>query len=570
MVVALLVSVLSTQASAGVEWIEEVDYFDGTTGTAPSLELDADGRPAVAYFSPEIQAVSLLRCSQRSCRSGGNINSIASIPNGNAWPSLRLTPQGNPVVAYLKDGRIEVIRCDDPNCDDGGDVVNVIAGEPGILGFPQLALSSGGFPVVAYALDDLSLRIRKCITRTCSLVNAPVQIEGRALGGIPALEIGPDDAPILAFTTWTADGQPTPLSVVRCLSHRCVGGVHVAEMPGYFSNVSLDLATEPGRTDYGIVVGSIEGSDDEVRDFAAFACHSEACNELERVISPSLLNDRSPHLADMVLSDTGPVFVYADLDLTESVHVASFAPLPPGVEVTVDDIRVMAPDPEVAGYMWPEIELRDDGTAVLAYVTFTGINVTECDDSGCIPVCNGQPVTVDHAVGGAFGQAVAGDVVRGTNQNDTLTGGSVICGLRGNDTIRPSPNAAVFAGAGNDTIILDAGKNFVSGGPGHDRIIGASGRDRLFGGPGNDFIDGRGGADRISGGDGNDEIYGSWGSDKLFGNLGRDTIDGGDGNDIIKGGGWLDSVDGGDGVDDRCGIVEGETRLNCERGIFGL
>ena len=50
--------------------------------------------------------------------------------------------------------------------------------------------------------------------------------------------------------------------------------------------------------------------------------------------------------------------------------------------------------------------------------------------------------------------------------------------------------------------------------------------------------------------------------------LGRDTIRGNAGNDIIRGGGWLDTVDGGEG-EDRCGIVTGETRINCERGVFG-
>ena len=42
LVVGLFSTIMATGASAGVQWGEQIDYFDGTAGTAPSLELDAD------------------------------------------------------------------------------------------------------------------------------------------------------------------------------------------------------------------------------------------------------------------------------------------------------------------------------------------------------------------------------------------------------------------------------------------------------------------------------------------------------------------------------------------------
>lgn len=161
----------------------------------------------------------------------------------------------------------------------------------------------------------------------------------------------------------------------------------------------------------------------------------------------------------------------------------------------------------------------------------------------------------------------------GTNQNDTLNGGSTndsLNGKAGDDTLN--------GGAGNDVLHGGAGADTLNGGDGNDNIYvdefdtsynGGAGVDTLFytgatgltysldtgafenawlgsgndtvtGGAGDNFISGGDGADVVDGADGNDTLSGGAGNDDLGGGLGADQIDGGTGNDSMEGG------DGGD------------------------
>lgn len=574
LVAGLFSTAMATSASAGVQWGQQIDSFDGTAGTAPSLALRDDGAPVVTYFNPDTRTVNVARCFERTCRTGGTIHSPISIPTGNAWPAVRLNASGNPVIAYYKEGRIELLRCDDPSCAPGGDTTNVVASEPGLFGWPDIALNPGGFPVITYIGPDSIMRIRACETRTCSVVSDFSSVDGRILGDIPVVEMGADGLPIIALTTWSGDGQPTPLRVIRCLSARCTGTTQSAEVAGWFRDPSLAIQSAGAGQPYTIHVGAVIGQGGATRDLILHSCSSEDCSNLSQHSGPTLRRVRSPYVPDLALSSSGkPVFAYADFDLTGNVHVASvIAPTPGIVQNVTDDIyRIMSPDPGSAGFMWPEIEIHSDDTTTVAYISYDGLNVTTCDDVACIPTCNGLPVTVDVAAGGELGVGHREAVVYGTDGPDSISGfGKVICGRGGDDYIVPGVvDSKVFAGAGNDVVYLAEGKGFISGGPGNDRLTGSPGLDRIFGGPGRDTLTGGAGTDRLSGGDGNDNLDGGHGNDKLFGNLGRDTIDGGPGDDIIKGGAWIDTVDGGPG-EDRCGIVEGEIRENCELGVFGI
>jgi Ca2+-binding RTX toxin-like protein len=90
---------------------------------------------------------------------------------------------------------------------------------------------------------------------------------------------------------------------------------------------------------------------------------------------------------------------------------------------------------------------------------------------------------------------------------------------------------SIFGFGGNDTLKIDEtnGKMpqaVLFGGNGNDTLIGGSGIDFLFGDAGNDIVDGNGGDDQASLGDGDDTFI--W--------------DPGDGSDRIEGGGGLDRL----------------------------
>ena len=83
-----------------------------------------------------------------------------------------------------------------------------------------------------------------------------------------------------------------------------------------------------------------------------------------------------------------------------------------------------------------------------------------------------------------------------------------IFGRAGNDTLRmdqangPLPDADLFGGAWNDTIVGGAVADLLFGEAGQDTLLGQGGSDQLFGGADNDTL---------TGGDGDDQVFGEAG-----------------------------------------------------------
>ena len=143
--------------------------------------------------------------------------------------------------------------------------------------------------------------------------------------------------------------------------------------------------------------------------------------------------------------------------------------------------------------------------------------------------------------GTLFRQYDSDNIVDGTGEADTLTGGEeddVLMGRAGDDTLS--------GGAGDDWIIGGSGDDTLSGDAGDDALLGGSGDDTLSGGAGDDLLHGSTGDDDLSGGAGRDTLIGDAGDDTLTGGAGADTfvyIPGG-GNDTIE-----DFTDGEDNID---------------------
>lgn len=143
------------------------------------------------------------------------------------------------------------------------------------------------------------------------------------------------------------------------------------------------------------------------------------------------------------------------------------------------------------------------------------------------------------------GSTSGNDVIVGTNQPETLSGGDghdQICGRAGNDTI--------YGGLGEDLIEGGLGADWISGGGDRDELYGDFGADIIYGGDGSDTIYGGFHGDSIFGQSGQDTIHGEDGSDFIDGGIYNDFLVGGTGNDTIRGGGGVDTLYGGDGDDD--------------------
>jgi Ca2+-binding RTX toxin-like protein len=83
----------------------------------------------------------------------------------------------------------------------------------------------------------------------------------------------------------------------------------------------------------------------------------------------------------------------------------------------------------------------------------------------------------------------------------------------------------------------------------NDLVFGSAIDNILDGFNGNDGIDGMAGNDTIYGGQGNDQLYGNIGNDKLYGDAGNDSLSGGNNDDRLEGGIGNDSMNGDAGND---------------------
>ena len=137
-------------------------------------------------------------------------------------------------------------------------------------------------------------------------------------------------------------------------------------------------------------------------------------------------------------------------------------------------------------------------------------------NGGAVPVLGGTPTVANTARMQIFG--LGGD--------DTLAL---------NETNGALPQAQIFGGTGNDTLIGGSAADFLFGQTGNDTLSGRGGFDFLFGGTENDTL---------TGGDADDQVFGESGDDRMIWNPGDDT-------DLNEGGSETDTVEvnGGNGAE---------------------
>ena len=158
------------------------------------------------------------------------------------------------------------------------------------------------------------------------------------------------------------------------------------------------------------------------------------------------------------------------------------------------------------------------------------------------------------------------DVIDGRGGNDHPEWSDMLAGGAGADRIRGCRGCWIGGGPGNDII---RGAAFqVSGEAGNDIVVIVGEAPEIYGGPGDDVIRGSGGANFILAGPGSDRVFGGRGNDDLYGDRGRDELFGGPGADYLSARDRTrDAVSGSIGRDaacvDRRDRVSGVERRRC-------
>jgi len=207
-----------------------------------------------------------------------------------------------------------------------------------------------------------------------------------------------------------------------------------------------------------------------------------------------------------------------------------------------------------------------NGTDTINYVSRTdatgGISFDlSVIDAALDPFGNGSYKAVTLNGAGEIDYIKNVEIIRGTNDDDTMTGNSSANQFYGNDGVD-----TINGGDGNDTIYGGNGDDIIDGGNNNDTIYGEAGADTINGGAGTDVIIGGAGIDTIDGGTGTDTINYSSAAAGINVNLGTGTVsDDGDGASDVIVGSSIENVTG-SGDDD---IIIGSSGVNVINGGVG-
>lgn len=157
-------------------------------GTWPSMRLDASGYPVIAYYSGATTGdLKIMHCNDVDCTgSNESITAPDSAGDVGLQPSLVLDGT-DPVVTYRDEtnGELKLLRCDDPNCAAGGDLIISLDASSDAGHNSSLVLDAAGYPAASYdAGSDLALQ--RCTDANCKGV-LPTPTIDPAVGGIAEL-----------------------------------------------------------------------------------------------------------------------------------------------------------------------------------------------------------------------------------------------------------------------------------------------------------------------------------------------------------------------------------------------
>lgn len=213
---------------------ESITIHD-SLAAAPSMVLDASGNPVVAYYRSSSQVFTtgtlrVMHCNDPDC--AGNDDSVTSPePATGITPSVQLDTNGYPVIAYYtgtSSRDLKVMHCNDANCTGTDESISSpdTAGDVGSQ--PSLALH-GNLPAVSYRDEDNNdLKLLRCNDPNCAFPGDTIASIETDLdsGDNSSLVIDGSGLPAITY-----DAGPD-LHLIRCGDPDCaetVGGI--AKLP---------------------------------------------------------------------------------------------------------------------------------------------------------------------------------------------------------------------------------------------------------------------------------------------------------------------------------------------------
>lgn len=226
---------------------DETITSNDSSAAGPSMALDALGKPVVAYFKGSggvfsTGSLRVMHCNDVNCAPGGD-TVTAPEPGPGITPSLRLDASGMPVLAYYTGTTtrdLRIMHCNDVNCSGTNESITTPDATGDAGGEPALVLD-GGLPVVTYR-DETNgdLKLLRCNDVNCDPGgDTRTSLDTAAdSGDKSSLIIDGAGNPAITFDAGT------DLHLIRCDTPACASAVGgMTRLPGVAPSSSGGLSS---------------------------------------------------------------------------------------------------------------------------------------------------------------------------------------------------------------------------------------------------------------------------------------------------------------------------------------
>jgi hypothetical protein len=231
--------------------------FTNGTGTDfgqyTSLAIGSDGFPVISYYDVTNHDLRVFHCHALDCSGSADDNVIASTGDQGKYSSLKIQPDGLPIIAYedVTNTRLRITKCGDTSCSTNNTATVSGLDNTGDNNgqYNSEAIGTDGIPVTAeYDGTTHDLHVVKCSDADCRSASpndliTTVDSTGD-VGEYTAIVIEPDGLPFISYF----DATNSDLKTVKCADAACANttggsstaGVDLGSSGKYFGNVYAD------------------------------------------------------------------------------------------------------------------------------------------------------------------------------------------------------------------------------------------------------------------------------------------------------------------------------------------
>lgn len=207
----------------------------------------------------------------------GAVLVLSNIADSGFGGSLGLAPDGNPIMAFIRNGTLMYAKCGDKSCSAAGGVtiqslVTAVNGTPSLTTYTSIINGSDGFPMIGYINQSAgrNMYVYDCTNAACTTGAVRIIDSNNNSGYYPDIALSNDGNPLVTY--WHSGNND--LAIVKCTQSTCATGGTQA-----FANGANGNSFYPNIVIRGNGLPLFIYNSDTDQDLAAVRCGDATCSQ---------------------------------------------------------------------------------------------------------------------------------------------------------------------------------------------------------------------------------------------------------------------------------------------------